>query len=106
MNILNSEKIQLKSKQDWHYQLADKVGSDTICYQITYNLTDENNIIFVELIGDGLSKLVRINLNTTKGVKTGEFKSQATFSNIYFQVERIRFFSESDLEFHLTLFKN
>ena len=106
MSIINSEKVQLKAKQDWCYQLPDKVGSDNLRYEVTYHLIDENNIIFVELIGDGLSKLVRINLNTTKGVKTGEFISQATFSNIYFQVERIRFYSESDMEFHLTLFKN
>ncbi len=106
MNFLNPEKIQLKAKLDWYYQLPEKVESDKLLYSINYDLTDENKIIFVELMGDGSSKLIRINLNTKKGVKTGEFNTHATFSNIYFQVERIRFFSECDIEFYLTLLKN
>ena len=63
-------------------------------------------LYFAELTGNGASKLVNINFNTNKGVKTGEFISSTTFANIYFEVERIRLYSESDIEFSLTLFKN
>lgn len=106
MNPLNSEKIHLKAKQDWYYHLPLKVESDKLVYSIDYNSIDEGKIIFAELMGDSSSKLVHINLNTNKGVKTGEFNTHTTFSNIYFQVECIRFYSEKDIEFHLTLFKN
>lgn len=105
MHTISSEKIELTAKDDYLYQLTDKVESDKLVYSISYDLMNEGKIIFAELMGDGSSKLVHINLNTNKGVKTGEFTTNTTFSNIYFLVERIRFFSEFDIEFYITLLK-
>lgn len=106
MKTICTEKIELTAKYDYLYQLAEKVESDRLVYSISYDVMNEAKVIFAELMGDGSSKLVHINLNTNKGVKTGEFITHTAFSNIYFQVERIRFFSEFDIEFHLTLLKN
>ena len=106
MNTICTEKIELKAKLDYLYQLTEKVESDKLLYSISYDIMNEGKVIFAELIGDGSSKLIHVNLNTTKGIKTGEFNIHTTFSNIYFQVERIRFFSEFNIEFYLTLLKN
>ena len=105
MDSIYEEAIQLKAKYDWHYNFTEKVESDTLFYSIKYDLADECKIIFVELTGNGSSKLIHVNLNTNKGVKTGEFINHTTFANIYFQVERMRLYSEADIEFNLTLFK-
>ena len=84
MNTISSEKIKLTSKDDYLYQLTEKVESDKLVYSISYDLMNEGKIIFAELMGDGSSKLVHINLNTNKGLKTGEFTTNMAFSNIYF----------------------
>ena len=105
MNTICTEKIELKAKLDYLYQLTEKVESDKLLYSISYDLMNEGKVIFVELIGDGSSKLIHVNLNTTKGIKTGEFTTNTAFSNIYFMAERIRFFSEFNIEFHITLLK-
>ena len=105
MNTICTEKIELKAKLDYLYQLTEKVESDKLLYSINYDLMNEGKVIFAELIGDGSSKLIHVNLNTTKGVKTGEFITNTAFSNIYFMAERIRFFSEFNIEFHITLLK-
>lgn len=105
MNPLYTDNIQLKANQSWIYSLAEKVESDKLLYTLNYQPADEGKIIFVELTGNNSSKLVRIELNTDKGLKTGEFKTHTAFSNIYFIVEHIRFFSEQEIEFHLTLFR-
>ena len=106
MKPIYTDTVQLQAKHDWFYQLTEKIESDKLLYSINYNTADEAKIIFAELTGNGASKLVNINFNTNKGVKTGEFISSTTFANIYFEVERIRLYSESDIEFSLTLFKN
>ena len=106
MKPIYTDTVQLQAKHDWFYQLTEKIESDKLLYSINYSATDEAKIIFAELTGNGASKLVNINFNTNKGVKTGEFISSTTFANIYFEVERIRLYSESDIEFSLTLFKN
>ena len=105
MKPIYTDTVQLQAKHDWFYQLTEKIESDKLFYSINYNTTDETKIIFAELTGNGASKLVNINFNTNKGIKTGEFISSTTFTNIYFEVERIRFFSEVDIEFILTVFQ-
>ena len=94
-------------------KVSNSKRTNTICIRaincslkkVNYYLADECKIIFVELTSNGSSKLVHINLNTSKGVKTGKFINHTTFANIYFQVERMRLYSEFDMEFNLTLFK-
>lgn len=105
MQSIYTELIQLKAKYDWFYNFTEKTDNDKLFYSIKYNSEDECKVIFAELTGGGSAKLIHINLNTNKGLKTGEFTNHTTFANIYFQVERMRLFSESDIEFNLTLFK-
>lgn len=105
MNSIYNEAIQLKSKYDWFYNFTETTESDKLFYSIKYSADDECKVIFAELIGSGSAKLIHINLNTGKGVKTGEFINHTTFASIYFQAERMRLYSESDIEFTLTLFK-
>lgn len=104
--VVNKEKIKLQPRQDWFLPFIEQVDSDKLFYEINYNLTDENKTIFAELVGVGTSKLIRIDLNTTKGVKNGEFNTNKPFANIYFKVEKIRFYCDSDLEFELSVFEN
>ena len=66
MNSIYTETIQLQAKRDWFYQFAEKVESDRLFYSINYNLEDESKMIYAELIGDGSSKLIHINLNNTQ----------------------------------------
>jgi hypothetical protein len=105
MNTICIEKIELTTKCNYLYQLAEKVESDKLVYSMSYDLMNEGKIILVELIGDGSSKLIRINLNTNNGIIMGEFTTNTALSNIYFLVERIRFYSEFDISFYITLFK-
>lgn len=104
--IAKNEIIQLRNKKDWFYNFTEKVDSDKLLYEIIYNLLDENKIVFAELIGEGTSKLIRIDFNTNKGVKTGEFNTLKPFANIYFKVDRIRFYTDSDVEFKLSVYEN
>jgi hypothetical protein len=104
--IAQNEIIQLKNKTDRFYSFAEKVDSDKLLYEITYNLADENKIVFAELIGEGTSKLTRINFNTNKGIKTGEFNTSKPFANIYFKVDKIRFYTDCDIEFKLSVYES
>ena len=87
--IAQNEMIQLKNRIDWFYNCAEKVDSDKLKYEIIYNLTDEKKVVFAELIGEGVSKLIRIDFNTNNGVKSGEFNTSKPFANIYFKVDKI-----------------
>ena len=58
------------------------------------------------MFGNGTSKVIQIDLNTTKGFKTGGFNSQSILANINFIVEEIRFYTESELDFELSIYKD
>ena len=105
-HLIKDERINLKTRIDWFYNFAEKVDSDKLLYEITYNLVDENKIVFAELIGEGTSKLIRIDFNTNKGVKTGEFNTSKPFANIYFKVDKIKFYTDCDLDFKLNIYQN
>ena len=105
--LLQREKVTLKAKTDWIYKLETTIGSDRLFYEINYNRsTDKGKIIFAELIGDSSTKLIRIDLNTNKNVKTGEFNTEKPFANIFFEVQRIRFYSDADIDFELSVYVN
>ncbi len=105
--LLQKEKVTLKAKADWIYKLETTVGSDRLFYEINYNSSlDKGKIIFAELIGESSTKLIRIAFNTTKNVKTGEFTTEKPFANIYFDVYRIRFYSNDDVDFDLSVYVN
>lgn len=104
--IAQNEIIQLKNRTDWFYNFSEKVDSDKLLYEITYNLSDENKIVFAELLGEGTSKLIRIDFNTNKGVKTGEFNTSKPFANIYFKADKIKFYTDCDLEFKLSIYES
>jgi hypothetical protein len=102
--FIENAEINLKPREDWFYTFQETAESDKLFYDITYNLANENTIVFAELIGEGTAKLVRINFNTTKGKKTGEFSTDKPFSNIYFKVDKIRFYSDLEIEFKLSIY--
>jgi hypothetical protein len=105
--LLQREKVSLEAKTDWIYKIETIVGSDRLFYEINYNGSlDKGKIIFSELIGESSTKLVRIDLNTNKNIKTGEFNTDKPFANIYFEVQRIRFYSDTDLDFELSVYVN
>jgi hypothetical protein len=105
--LLQKEKVTLKAKTDWTYTLETTVGSDRLFYEINYNSSlDKGKIIFAELIGDSSTKLVRIDLNTNVNVKRGEFSNDKPFSNIYFEAYRIRFYSDIEIDFELSVYTN
>jgi hypothetical protein len=105
--LLQKEKVTLKAKAYWIYKLETTVCSDRLFYEINYNSSlDKGKIIFSELIGESSAKLVRIDLNTNKNIKTGEFNTEKPFANIYFEVQRIRFYSDTDLDFELSVYVN
>ena len=105
MDVYTSKTIKLKANNRCLYLLSENVESDKLLYSINYQLSDEGKIFYAELKGANVSKLIRICLDTQNGTKNGEFKTDTLHSNIFFSVENIRFFSDNDLEFHLTLFK-
>lgn len=102
--FIENAEINLKPREDWFYTFQETADSDKLFYDITYNLANENTIVFAELIGDGTAKLVRINFNTTKGEKTGEFSTEKPFANIYFKVEKIRVYCNTEIKFELSIY--
>jgi hypothetical protein len=96
--------INLEPRQDWFYTLEEKANSDELLYEITYSLANENEIVFVELIGQGSTKMLRINFNTTKGRKIGDFRATSRFSDVYFQVEKIRLYCNIKITFELSVY--
>ena len=106
MQTIYSQNVQLVAKQDWLCDFIEKTESDRLMYVIKYKQTDEGKIVFAKLTGNGASKMVHLNLNTNKGIKTGEFINNATFANIHIEVDCIRLYSEVEIEFDFTVFKN
>ena len=105
--LLQREKVTLKAKADWIYNLETTVGSDRLFYEINYNSSlEKGKVIFAELIGESSTKLIRIDHNTNKNVKRGEFNTEKPFANIYFEVQRIRFYSDADVDFVLSVYTN
>ena len=105
--LLQREKVTLEAKTDWIYKLETTVGSDRLFYEINYNSSlDRGKVIFAELIGESSTKLIRIDLNTNKNVKIGQFNTEKPFANIYFEVYRIRFYSDTDVDFELSVYVN
>ncbi len=104
--LIKDESISLIARQDWVYILTDKIECDKLFYAVHFNEMNKNKTVFTELLGEGLSKLIRIDFNTNKGFKTGEFNTQTTFTNIFFNVEKIRIYSEIDIEFVLSVYEN
>lgn len=102
--LIKDTHIKLEPRQDWLHTLDEQGDSDSLFYEITYSLTNENAIVFAELIGQGSSKMVRINFNTTKGRKIGDFKTDKPFFNVYFPVEKIRFYSSQEIAFNLSIY--
>jgi hypothetical protein len=105
--LLQREKVTLKVKTAWIYNLETTVGSDRLFYEINYNSSvDKGKIIFAELIGESSTKLIRIDLNININVKRGEFNTEKPFANIYFEVDRMRFYSDIEMEFELSIYMN
>jgi hypothetical protein len=96
--------INLEPRKDWFYTLIEYADSEELFYDISYSPANENDIVFVELIGQGSLKMTRINFNTTKGRKVGDFKTEKPFSNIYFKVEKIKLYSKTYTSFKLSIF--
>ncbi len=105
MQIIISEAIQLKPKNDYKITLPQKVDSDLLFYSISYEELSENKIVTIELIGEGATKIIHISLSKQKQLTTGELNTPNKLSNIFLQVDTIRFYSSEQIDFTFNLYK-
>jgi hypothetical protein len=105
MITLHSESIRLKPKSECRINLSEKTDSDVLLYSIIYNEVNEDKLIFAELNGEGSSKLISISLDKNKKSTSGEFARPNAHTDIFLRVDSIRLYSDTEIDFRLTIYK-
>ncbi len=103
-HILYKEQVTLLPNKPWFYDLTKTIDSDKLLYEIVYNLADKQKVVKAELSGEGATKIILIDFDLSEGVKSGLFISNKTFANIFFKVESIKLFCDTEITFKLILF--